>query len=97
MYVLPNFLSFDLPKFLIPTFLISGRQKASVRQPGAGVFRATARLVEHRKTFGHVDLTPTPSRQQRRAQERANIKGGLHSAKIAALKGKRMGGAAACR
>jgi hypothetical protein len=99
MSVLPRFFSFQkFPDFLAPVFkLMFGGSRASVRIPGKGVARAAARLAAHRKQWDGVDLTPIPSRQQRRAAERANHKRGLHNAKMAALKGKHMGGAAACR
>jgi hypothetical protein len=62
-----------------------------------GSDRARLRLIEHRKKWDGVDMSPIPSRQQRRAAERQNFKGGLHNAKMAALAARKMGGAAAVR
>lgn len=67
------------------------------KQPVNGVARAAARLEEHRKAFAQVDLTPIPSRQQRRVEERAFMKRVRSADKAEALRSGATGGAAACR
>lgn len=90
---------FTVPSFLRPllTLPLFGPRRPYTKQPGQGVARAAARLAEHRKGFAHVDLVPIPSRQQRRAEERAWMKRVRSDRKATALRGNAMGGAAACR
>lgn len=88
---------FTIPDWLRPVvMLMHGGRRSAGRVPGAAVARAAARLAKHRKAFAHVDLTPIPSRQQRRAEERAAVKA-QRSYWKAQAQGSRMGGAAACR
>lgn len=90
---------FAVPSWLMPLFRLvtSDSNRPYTRQPGKGVARAKARLAQHRANFAYVDMSPIPTRQQRRAAERANVRGGLHNMKMAALRSGKMGGAAACR
>jgi hypothetical protein len=92
-------LPFTVPSWLRPLFVlpIFGARRTGGKQPGQGVARATARLAEHRKTFAQVTPTPTPSRQQRRAEERAFMKKVRSADKAEALRSGALGGAAACR
>jgi hypothetical protein len=80
-----------------PEITMTGSVHSYQKRPGGGAIRAAKRLAEHRAGFAHIDMTPVPSRQQRRAAERASFKGGLHNAKMAAMQARKPGGAAAVR
>ena len=90
-------LPFSLPDWLKPIVMLMHGRRRTGRHPGQGVARAAARLAEHRKAFAHVDLTPIPTRQQRRAEERTFMKKVRAADKAEALRSGAVGGAAACR
>ena len=88
---------FTMPDWLRPIVMLVGGQRAYTRTPGAGVARAAARLAAHRQQWDGVDITSTPTRQQRSAQERAFMKRVRSADKAEAMRSKAKGGAAACR
>ena len=92
MQILP-----DLTSSLRSIFIeLTGGTRKTPR-PGPGVARANARLAAHRARFAGVDLTPTDTRQQRRAEERSLQKILRSHAKASAMSTRQPGGSAACR
>lgn len=70
-------------------------KKPYIRQPGQGVARAEARLVEHRQKFAGIDMTHNATRQGQRAFDRQIAKMQRSARKLDAMKRKLPGGAAA--
>lgn len=65
------------------------------RNPGPGVARTEARLIEHRKKFDGIDKSHTPTRQGQRAFDRSIAKMQRSARKRNAMIAKLPGGAAA--
>lgn len=59
-----------------------------------GTERASARLAEHRKKWDGVDMSPIPSRQAKRADQRRAAKADLHARKMEAWRDPRVKGGA---
>lgn len=97
MKVLPEYRNFRIPDWMLPVFALMNSGRSAARCPGDRVHRAAARLTQHRLRFDGIDLTPIPSRQQRRADERAFMKQVRSADKAEAQRSSAMGGAAACR
>ena len=95
MKTLPEHLNFRIPDWMLPVFALMNPGRSTGRCPGDGVHRAAARLAAHRKRFAGIDLTPIPSRQQRRAAERAKAKAILRARRT--VSAPLPGGSAACR